>query len=78
MGDNSDEMFKNFAMFIPNGIERHPDGSPVMFAKYKDKFVAHCETEKINLEPIPVKERERLYKEWEDANIAELKKSDPV
>lgn len=71
-----EDYLKNFAMFIPNDIERHLDGSPVMFIKYKSKFIVYCDIENIDLEQLSVREREELYKKWEDANIDWLKNAD--
>lgn len=71
-----EDLLKNYAIIIPNDIARHSDGSPVMFIKYKEQFLAYCEKEGVDLEPLPVKERERMYKEWETENAEYLKQFD--
>lgn len=63
----SDEL-KNFMMIIPNDIERHPDGSPVLFVEplHKEMFINWAFAQKIDLESMDVKQREDLFREWKN------------
>jgi hypothetical protein len=68
---------KNFAMIIPNDIERHSDGSPVLFVDplHKEIFINWAFSHKINLEEMEVKEREELFKKWKaDYNVPDIKR----
>lgn len=72
-----EDLFKNLAMVIPKDIARHSDGSPMVYAKYKDQFLDHCSQYGIALDIMTVKEREVLYKSWETENAEWLKQFDP-
>lgn len=64
-------------VLIPTDIERHPDGSPVLFVDpaHKEMFINWAFSQLINLEEMDVKQREELFKKWKsDYNVPDIKR----